>query len=155
MNATLQDLNPGQKIIPVITKTSAPGMSASAISDVQKYLDAVFSSEKLANDILPIVKISAAEGLGLDVLNDALKKASTSDFDPEKELLLTNARHYGHLLRASEALHRALDQMQLGASADFIAMDIREATAALSSLTGTITTPDLLNSIFSHFCIGK
>lgn len=155
MNATLKGLTPGQKIIPVITKTSAPSMSGTSIEGIQKYLDAVFTSEKLSNDIQPIIKISAAENIGLDTLNDALKKASTGDYDPEKELLLTNARHYTDLLHAGEALRRALSQMQTGASADFIAMDIREATSALSSLTGTITTPDLLNSIFSHFCIGK
>ncbi len=155
MNATLKDLAPGQKIIPVITKTSAPGTSEKDIDHIQKYLEEVFASEKLANDIHPIVRISAAEGEGLVMLSEALKKSSTGDFDPEKELLLTNARHYADLLHAGEALRRALEQMHVGASADFIAMDIREATAALSSLTGTITTPDLLNSIFSKFCIGK
>ncbi|MDE7418745.1 MAG: tRNA uridine-5-carboxymethylaminomethyl(34) synthesis GTPase MnmE [Muribaculaceae bacterium] len=155
MNTTLKDLSADQKIIPVITKTSAPGMSETSIEGIQKYLEAVFASERLSNDILNIVKISATEGTGLDTLSDALKKASTGDYDPEKELLLTNARHYSDLLRAGEALRRALTQMQTGSSADFIAMDIREATTALTSLTGAITTPDLLNSIFSHFCIGK
>ncbi len=155
MNATMKGLTPGQKIIPVITKISAQGISESHLESVEKYLNAVLVSEEFPSDTQKIVKISAAEGLGLDTLCEALKKASTSDFDPEKELLLTNARHYGDLLHAGEALRRALDQMQMGASADFIAMDIREATAALSSLTGTITTPDLLNSIFSHFCVGK
>ncbi len=155
MNATLKDLTEGQRIIPVITKTSAPGMSETAIEGISKYLEAVFTSEKLSNDIQPIIKISAREGQGLATLSEALKKVSTGDFDPEKELLLTNARHYADLLRAGQALRRALSQMQAGSSADFIAMDIREATSALASLTGSITTPDLLNSIFSHFCIGK
>ena len=155
MNFTLKDLTPEQKIIPVITKTSAPGMSESTIEGIEKYLEAVFTSEKLPNDILPIIKISACENIGLSSLTEALKKASTGEYDPEKELLLTNARHYAQLRHAGEALRRALGQMQAGASADFIAMDIREATSALSSLTGTISTPDLLNSIFSRFCIGK
>ncbi len=155
MNATLQSLEAGQKIIPVITKASAPGVPESSVEHIQKYLEEVFASEKLSADIQPILCISATEGQGMSELNAALKKATTSDFDPEKELLLTNARHYADLLHAAEALRRALSQMQSGASADFIAMDIREATAALTSLTGTITTPDLLNSIFSKFCIGK
>lgn len=155
MNATLRELSSNQKIIPVITKASATGVTDTQLDSVQKYLDAVSVSEDFPNDIMNSVKISAAEGIGLDRLFDALKKASTSEFDPEKELLLTNARHYGDLLTASQALRRALDQMQAGASADFIAMDIREATSALSSLTGAITTPDLLDSIFSRFCIGK
>lgn len=155
MNVTLRNLSPDQKIIPVITKTSSSGITESHIDSVRKYINAVFVSEDFANDIQKAIKISAAEGIGLDSLCEALKKTSTSDFDPEKELILTNARHYGDLLRAGKALRRAIDQMQTGASADFIAMDIREATSALTSLTGAITTPDLLNSIFSRFCIGK
>ncbi|MDE7345930.1 MAG: tRNA uridine-5-carboxymethylaminomethyl(34) synthesis GTPase MnmE [Muribaculaceae bacterium] len=155
MNATIKNLSPDRKIIPVITKISAPGVTELHLDSVQKYLDAVLVSEEFPNDFQKIVKISAAEGIGLESLCESLKKASISDFDPEKELLLTNARHYGDLLKAGNALRRALDQMQAGASVDFIAMDIREATSALSSLTGAITTPDLLNSIFSRFCIGK
>ena len=155
MNASLRELAPEQKIIPVITKISAAEISESHLENVKKYLNAVLVSEESPNDIQNIVCISAAEGSGLEALSEALKKASTSDFDPEKELLLTNARHYSDLLTAGQALRRALEQIQAGASADFIAMDIREATSALSSLTGTITTPDLLNSIFSRFCIGK
>ena len=155
MKATLSDLDAGRKIIPVITKAFAPGMTESTLDATRDYLNAAFKSQESAEEIQNPVSISAGEGQGLETLCDALKKASTSDFDPEKELLLTNARHYGDLLKAGEALRRALGQMQAGSSADFIAMDIREATAALSSLTGAITTPDLLNSIFSHFCIGK
>ena len=155
MNASLKELSHEQKIIPVITKTSTSEVTESHLDSVQKYINAVIVSEDFPNDTQKIVRISAAEGIGLETLCDALKKASTSEYDPEKELLLTNARHYGDLLTAGQALRRALDQMQAGASADFIAMDIREATSALTSLTGSITTPDLLNSIFSRFCIGK
>ncbi|MDE6636720.1 MAG: hypothetical protein K2K32_00635 [Muribaculaceae bacterium] len=131
MNASLKDLSHEQKIIPIITKTSTSEITESHLDSVQKYINAVIVSEDFPNDTQKIVRISAAEGIGLETLCDALKKASTSEFDPEKELLLTNARHYGDLLTASQALRRALDQMQAGASADFIAMDIREATSAL------------------------
>ena len=155
MNISLRELTSELKIIPVISKTSAPGITEAHLESVEKYLNAVLVSEDFPNDTQKIVRISASEGTGLDTLCEALKKATTSDFDPEKELLLTNARHYSDLLTAGKALRRALDQMQAGASADFIAMDIREATSALTSLTGSITTPDLLNSIFSKFCIGK
>lgn len=155
MNASLKVLSIDQKVIPVITKISAPGMSESHLEAIEQYINSVLVSESYSIEIQNPVRISAEEGIGLGALSDALKKASTSEFDPEKELLLTNARHYSDLLTADKALRRALDQMRAGASADFIAMDIREATSALTSLTGTITTPDLLNSIFSKFCIGK
>lgn len=134
-----------QTLIPVITKIR--GASASEAS--------IKAAEEALKEFTPVLKISVKEDYGTDELRDALKHAATREYDPEKELLLTNARHYGDLLRASKALQNAVSQMQTGTSADFIAMDIREATSALSSLTGEITTPDLLNSIFSHFCIGK
>lgn len=155
MKTSLIDLSSEQKIIPVITKVSAEGMTESLLDSVDKNVNAFIVSEDFPNEIQNIVKISAAEGTGLDTLRTALKMASASEFDPEKELILTNARHYGDLLKAGQALRRALDQMHADASADFIAMDIREATSVLSSLTGAITTPDVLNSIFSRFCIGK
>ena len=179
MMETLSGIGTDRKIIPVITKTLTPGVTDSDIARLESALSELpylrsaqgvnedqnidnDTENDIENDIenciendIRIVKISITEGKGLAYLCDTLHKASTQDYDPEKELLLTNARHYSDLLAAGKALRRAVGQMQSGASADFIAMDIREATAALSSLTGTITTPDLLNSIFSHFCIGK
>lgn len=142
---SLGSLEHEHKLIPVIAKTYV----AKAID-----LDAIEKRIESAIGLRPL-RISAAEEEGLDSVRNALKSSATSEYDPEKELLLTNARHYGDLLTASQALRRALEQMNGGASADFIAMDIREATSALTSLTGAITTPDVLNSIFSRFCIGK
>lgn len=112
-------------------------------------------SRTLGNELPPPILLSAAEGIGISDLKQALKAAATSNYNPESELLLTNSRHYSDLLRANEALKRAKNQMASGQSGDFIAMDIREAISALASLTGDITAPDLLNSIFSSFCIGK
>lgn len=145
MRASISEDTGEQMLIPVISKTLGASATEASIDAAKEELKG-FS---------PVLKISVKEDYGIDELRDALKQAATHEYDPEKELLLTNARHYGDLLRASKALQNAVSQMQSGASADFIAMDIREATSALSSLTGEITTPDLLNSIFSHFCIGK
>lgn len=147
MRNVTADITPEQTVIPVITKTNSPDVSSEIISVAQEAIMSVHHGEPLL--------ISAKEGKGIDSVRDMLKDVATNAYNPEKELILTNARHYGDLLKAGEALNSALHQMQTGASADFIAMDIREAISALSSLTGTITTPDLLNSIFSHFCIGK
>lgn len=148
----LPSIQPHQTLIPVITKTSSPDTKPESIETAEATLTTFLNRQEKPAEI---IKISASEGFGIDKLCEALKKASTTEYDPEKELLLTNARHYGDILRAGKALRQAIYQMQASTSADFIAMDIREATSALSSLTGAITTPDLLNSIFSHFCIGK
>lgn len=142
-------------IIPVITKTNAGRASAESISSIETCLNEFKDKNSASNRILAPLKISAKESVGLDALCDSLKRAATVDYNPEEELVLTNARHYGDLQKAAAALRQAISQTESGVTADFIAMDIREATAALSSLTGSITTPDLLTSIFSHFCIGK
>lgn len=164
MKKTLREADPIQTMIPVITKSQASDTDADRIATAAKAIEetatdasgeATYAQGKSARYFEHPLEISAKEGIGVDRLRDALKEVATCTYNPEKELLLTNARHYGDLLKASEALRNALSQMQTNASADFIAMDIREATAALSSLTGAITTPDLLHSIFSHFCIGK
>lgn len=158
MVSSLSELHREQMLIPVITKTKANGITADKVSDIDKKVaEAVMSMRELNENSseTQILKISIVEDNGIEELHKALKNASTREYDPEKELLLTNARHYGDLLKAGTALRRAIAQIEAGASADFIAMDIREATNALTSLTGSITTPDLLNSIFSKFCIGK
>lgn len=158
MESSLSEMQTHQMLIPVITKTFAGNVNEEGIKSVENKLAEAIESMRANNSNLntaPSVRISAMEEKGIEELHKALKKASIRDYDPEKELVLTNARHYGDLLKAGGALRRAIALINAGTSADFIAMDIREATAALSSLTGTITTPDLLNSIFSRFCIGK
>ena len=149
LRSSLDGISAHQRVIAIITKTNAPGMTDAIISDSRQRISGAGISATTC------LEISAAEGNGIDQLRDMLRKCATQEYDPEKEIVLTNARHYGDLLKAGTALRRAINQIEAGTSADFIAMDIREATAALSSLTGTITTPDLLNSIFSQFCIGK
>ena len=68
---------------------------------------------------------------------------------------MTNARHYEALTRGAESLRQAIAGIDSNLSADFIAQDVREALHFLGTITGSVTTPDLLTSIFTHFCIGK
>jgi tRNA modification GTPase len=102
-----------------------------------------------------IVRISAKTGEGIDELFRRLGELATADFDPNAELMVTNARHYESLVRGAESLRRAIDGLQTGLSADFVAQDVREALHHLGTITGSVTTDNLLHSIFSRFCIGK
>ena len=101
------------------------------------------------------IDFSAKTGKGLLILQDTLTEMAMQGNDMETDIIVTNGRHYEALLHGSEALRRAISGLETGLSADFIAQDIREATHHLGSITGTVTTTDLLHSIFSHFCIGK
>lgn len=107
------------------------------------------------------IALSAATGQGFDTLRAALLTHTASALTtPLSEsltdtVIVTNARHYQALLAASASLRRVIDALCTGLSADFIAQDVRETIHHLSAITGAITTPDILSSIFSRFCIGK
>jgi tRNA modification GTPase len=71
------------------------------------------------------------------------------------QTLITNQRHFHAFLTAQKALQRVIEAIESGISKELLAFDLREALAALGEVTGEITTDDLLDSIFSKFCIGK
>lgn len=71
------------------------------------------------------------------------------------DVLVTSLRHYQNLVQTHESLDRVLQGMSCGITGDFLAMDIRQSLHYLGEITGTITTDDLLENIFSKFCIGK
>ncbi len=71
------------------------------------------------------------------------------------DVMVTNLRHYQNLLQTNESLTRVLDGMGNGVTGDLLAMDIRQSLHYLGEITGSITTDDLLENIFSKFCIGK
>lgn len=109
----------------------------------------------LKNKFSFVLQISASRGEGIDELRETMCSLACREYNPETDMILTNGRHYAALLRGSEALKRARVALDTGLSADFIAQDVRESLHHLGTLTGTISTPDLLASIFTRFCVGK
>ena len=102
------------------------------------------------------VYISAKNDIGLDNLEQTLVKcAALPETSDANQVIVTNARHYEALLHASEAITRAIDGLNMGISGDFVSQDIRECMHYLGEITGEITTTDILQTIFSQFCIGK
>lgn len=71
------------------------------------------------------------------------------------DVVVTNARHYEALTKSNESLLKVLEGLDNNITGDFLAMDIRQALHYLGEITGDITTDDLLENIFSKFCIGK
>jgi tRNA modification GTPase len=99
--------------------------------------------------------ISAANKTNIEKLKE--KILSNFQFATVKkgDVIVTNLRHYQNLLQTNEALQRVLDGMDQEITGDFLAMDIRQSLHYLGEITGMITTDDLLDNIFSKFCIGK
>lgn len=71
------------------------------------------------------------------------------------DVVVTNLRHYEHLLKTQDALNDVVNGLDTGITGDFLAQDIRLSLYHLGEITGTIVTDDLLDNIFSKFCIGK
>jgi tRNA modification GTPase len=84
-------------------------------------------------------------------LVDTIKKSSISQSD----VIISNARHYEALNNAEMDLIKVNEGLASGVSGDFLAMDIRQALHHLGTITGEVSTDDLLGNIFANFCIGK
>lgn len=99
--------------------------------------------------------ISAANKTNIQQLKDNLLSYFHINAVKSGDVLVTNLRHYQNLVQTHESLDRVLKGMSEGITGDFLAMDIRQSLHYLGEITGTITTDDLLENIFSKFCIGK
>lgn len=108
-----------------------------------------------SSDSITPIMFSTKTAQGLSELRSRLLNLATEGFNPQEELMVTNARHYESLIRGAASLRRAIEGIEAGISADFIAQDVRETLHHLGTITGSVTTSDLLHSIFSRFCIGK
>ena len=101
------------------------------------------------------VWISAKYGYGLQQLNDLLVKAAAIPEISEQDIIVTNMSHYESLVKAQECIRRVRQGLTDRISGDFLSQDIRQCIHHLSTITGDITTDDILGNIFQHFCIGK
>jgi len=104
----------------------------------------------------PLIKASATERIGIKELQELIyhlfMKGEVSISDA---LLVTNIRHQDGLARAEESLKKGVEACKSGKSEEFIAFDLRKALEALGEIVGETATEDILNRIFSKFCVGK
>jgi tRNA modification GTPase len=111
----------------------------------------------LPNGIAPrAVDVSCLNGLGMEALKDAIKELVwAGEIRAEMLQVMINARHQQALMRARAATQRAVDALREDQTLELVAMDLRIGTDAIGEIVGKTTTEDLLDSIFSQFCIGK
>lgn len=104
------------------------------------------------SDIIPT---SARNNMNIVYLKERLLQSIFQDNARLAQNILTNSRHVDCLQKVNEHLSRALVQVNSNSGHELIAMDIRQALHYLGEITGDISTDDLLESIFTRFCIGK
>jgi tRNA modification GTPase len=104
-----------------------------------------------------IVRVSAVRGDGLEVLRESLASLLGADGSGEASAVaaVANPRHAEALSRARVALVRASDAAHEGAPGEVVAIELRDAIAAIGEVTGKAIAEDLLERIFGKFCVGK
>ena len=110
----------------------------------------------IRNSELGIVNVSCVSGQGIEALKDAIKSLVwTGEIKAEMLQVAINSRHQDALNRARATARQATDALRADATLELVAMDLRIAANAVGEIVGKTTTEDLLDSIFSTFCIGK
>ena len=137
----------GKKIILVANKTDIVS------AEIQEEVKRNFSGMRT-------LFISALNGAGIEALKEALYEEATGKGlrqkgDAVESGLVASVRHKDSLQGALDGLERAKSALTQGMEKEFIAADLREALNHLGEITGEVFTEDILDKIFSEFCIGK
>jgi tRNA modification GTPase len=104
----------------------------------------------------PIVEVCCLSGQGIEALKEAIKEMVWSgEIRAEMLQVMINSRHQDALTRARAATQRTLEVLRAGETLELAAGELRIAVNAVGEIVGKTTTEDLLDSIFSQFCIGK
>lgn len=117
--------------------------------------DLISDAQRKEFEILSPLYISAKQQTGIEELKDELlNQVNLSNINTD-DVMVTNIRHVEALQHTQTSLEKVLFGIDNPVTSDFLAMDIRQALHHLGEITGSVTTDDLLDNIFSKFCIGK
>ena len=99
--------------------------------------------------------ISAKQNINIQRLRSLLANLAHLPHINQADVIVTNVRHYEALTRALESIRRVQAGLSAALSGDLISQDLRECIFQLSDIIGEVTTDEVLENIFKHFCIGK
>ena len=121
------------------------------------YKEAGVNIEEIQKKLsFPVISISAKMEEGMDALGDCIEnmffqgKLSSND-----DLFITNSRHKFSLQKAYDSLQLVQESIHMGMPEDFFTVDLMEAYRQLGNILGESVEEDLVNEIFSKFCMGK
>jgi tRNA modification GTPase len=140
----IREIITDQKLILVANKSDL------ALTEVRAALE-----EMLLKDNESLVFISAKGKVNLKGLISEMQSVLSADKIHPEDVIVTNIRHYEALTGALDAIQRTLAGLKSGISGEFLSQDIRQCLHYLGSITGKITTDEVLGNIFKNFCIGK
>ena len=103
----------------------------------------------------PFIGISATQHINIELLKNELAERYSTDASLQNDTIVTNARHYGALQQVHQSLTDIKTGLTNGLPGDLLALDIRRCLHFIGEITGDISNEDVLDYIFSKFCIGK
>ncbi len=123
-------------------------------------LDCIVEEENLltfvTNENVRVIKTSTKDNIGIDVLENTIKELFfQGDIKINDEVVITNLRHKEALQDAYESLHQVIRSLEDEMPEDFYSIDLMSAYASLGKIIGEEVGEDLVNEIFSKFCMGK
>ena len=142
----------GAESLAVSDKDAAADIAAACMSAFQTAAGAKLPQELQQ---APVIALSASTRAGIDTLRQTLAGTAAATMTAAGDIVVTNRRHQQALTAALAPLDRVIDGLRNNLSGDFIAQDLREVLHHLGTITGTVTTPQILATIFSRFCVGK
>jgi len=104
---------------------------------------------------VPVVKLSALTGAGLETLEDILAETLLGGAVTPESIWVSSARHQARLQTAAVSLDRAIEAADAGFDQAAVALDLKLAAEALGEITGETVTEDTITQIFARFCVGK
>lgn len=147
----------GKRIIILLNKSDLNTVITKEI--LQNEVDSILKTDKSEakdSNKIPMIDISAKEEQGIqelgEMLNSMFLKGEVSFND---EVYITNMRHKAALLDARDSLDKVIDSIEKQMPEDFFSIDLMDAYESLGSITGETIGEDLVNEIFSKFCMGK
>ena len=138
----IMELLSGRKSIVIYNKT-----------DLEAAVDIEELKEKTGS---PVIPVSVVEETGISQLEDEIKRMFFhGELSFNDEVYITNARHKAALEESKESLKLVMDSIAMGMSEDFFSIDLMNAYESLGRIVGESVGEDLVNEIFSKFCVGK
>lgn len=115
-----------------------------------------FDISKINNINKPIIRLSAKTGAGIDDLyNEIVKMFNINEIEINNGEIITNIRHKNQIRKAIESINNSIESINLNMPIDIVSINIRDVLSNLGDITGDNVTEDIINKIFSKFCLGK
>lgn len=137
------DIIKDKKIIIVLNKIDLP----CKIDENNEYLKSITNN---------IVKISALNNIGIEeIYNKITKMFNLNEINLDNEIVITNLRHKNLIHKAMENVEKAKQSLNENMPSDIVAIFIKDILESLGEITGEEVTENIINEIFSRFCLGK